>query len=221
MKDKYDEVAEKIIEEVQKTEGMESQALLPVAAILRESFPESSLTEQWEANPMESPNSWPWRDSEAWAEEMRRRAERWVQDPKDRELLIPVTFDEGSGDGQGMHKAKGIYGDWVYMSDFQALAERFILAWELITTSESEPAPAEQGEGLECSGCIPPNMDFCGTLTRCPKPIASRPQPEAKVVPHEVIEALQWGKEHMSGYDVKLFYDAEQALRTAGYTVKE
>ncbi|MDD2496227.1 MAG: hypothetical protein PHE29_13680 [Tissierellia bacterium] len=37
--DEYDEIAEKIIDEVRKTEGWESQATESVAAILRESFP--------------------------------------------------------------------------------------------------------------------------------------------------------------------------------------
>ena len=47
-----------------------------------------------------------------------------------------------------MQKAENMaYGEYVYLEDFQALAERFVLAWELITTSEEEPAQsAPSGE---------------------------------------------------------------------------
>lgn len=40
-------------------------------------------------------------------------------------------------------------------------------------------------------------------------------------VPREVYEALTWGKQQMSGYNAKPFYDAEQALRVAGFEVSD
>lgn len=88
--------------------------------------------------------NWPSRDSVRWVEEMSARADRWVQDPSDRKLLVVPTFDESRGPVKEMREQPHMYGEWVRLEDFQALAERFVLAWELITTSEDETETPER-----------------------------------------------------------------------------
>ena len=74
-----------------------------------------------------------------WEEQIKELAKRYIQDPKDRELLTPTTFDLNVCiSGVSMEPEDGMYGDYVKTDDFMALAERFVLAWELIKEMETE-----------------------------------------------------------------------------------
>ena len=74
-----------------------------------------------------------------WDEQIGELAKRYVQDPEDRSLLTPTTFDlDAQFDVSTMEPEDGMYGDYVKTNDFMALAERFVLAWELIKETESE-----------------------------------------------------------------------------------
>lgn len=74
-----------------------------------------------------------------WEEQIGELAKRYVQDPKDRDLLTPKTFDLNARiDGASMEPEDGMYGDYVSTNDFMALAERFVLAWELIKEMEKD-----------------------------------------------------------------------------------
>jgi len=66
-------------------------------------------------------------------------AERYCQDLEDRKLITPMTYDpNGSDVGSSMLEVAGMYGEYVSSDDFKALAQRFLLAMELIHEMETE-----------------------------------------------------------------------------------
>ena len=71
-----------------------------------------------------------------WFESVAGRAGKYIQDPADRELLTPETYDLIRDPHYPRMEAQGIFGDYVETEAFQALAERFIKAWELIGAME-------------------------------------------------------------------------------------
>lgn len=57
-----------------------------------------------------------------------------------------------------------------------------------VTPSEDDP----------CKGCIPPSMDFCGTLSKCPKPV----QDDGKV------ETCKWYPQVSDEDDSDAYYES-------------
>ena len=65
------------------------------------------------------------------------RAMELCQDENDRKLLDPETYTIHSKEWDSVRlEAAGRFGDYVEIDDFHALAERFLLAMELIKTME-------------------------------------------------------------------------------------
>ena len=77
-----------------------------------------------------------------WKDRMAYLAEKYVQDPSDGSLILPKTYDLYTDClGAYMEEVDSMCGDYVKTEDFKALAERFVLAWELIKELEKK----EQG----------------------------------------------------------------------------
>ena len=75
--------------------------------------------------------------TDLWFDVARAKAESVVQDPEDRKLLAPETYDLIHAVDYPHMGASGIFGDYVEVEAFQQLGDRFLLACELIKTMES------------------------------------------------------------------------------------
>lgn len=70
-----------------------------------------------------------------WQSQIKLLAERFTQDHQSLDLLTPETYDLSSID-DGRMVVSGEYGDYVDVEAFEALAERFVMALELIKLME-------------------------------------------------------------------------------------
>lgn len=73
----------------------------------------------------------------SWQEKMNELAQRFCQDENDRRLIDIETYEVRSREWESKRlEPVGEFGDWVEVEDFRKLAERFLLAMELIHTME-------------------------------------------------------------------------------------
>lgn len=73
----------------------------------------------------------------SWQEKANELARRFCQDENDRNLIDVETYDIESKDWDSRRLSPcGQFGDWVEVESFRKLAERFLLAMELIKTME-------------------------------------------------------------------------------------
>lgn len=72
----------------------------------------------------------------SWQERIDELARRFCPDENDRKLLNVETYDVHTKWDCGQMTAQGQYGDYVDVESFRKLAERFLLAMELIQLME-------------------------------------------------------------------------------------
>lgn len=78
------------------------------------------------------------KDFISWQEKINELARRFCPDENDRALLDVETYDVHSKWDCGQMTAQGEYGDYVEVESFRKLAERFLLAMELIRLFEED-----------------------------------------------------------------------------------
>ena len=91
--------------------------------------------------------------TDEWFEKALTKAEAVVQDPEDRKLLNPETYDLIHAIDYPHMEASGIFGDYVEIEAFQKLADRFLLACELIKTMESNYLETPDSSTRDCDTC--------------------------------------------------------------------
>jgi hypothetical protein len=78
---------------------------------------------------------------DSWQDQANYLAKKYCQDENDRKLINVETYDCVNCDGMGNRMwAQGEYGDYVSVDAFRSLAERFLLAMELIHEMEKDDA---------------------------------------------------------------------------------
>lgn len=85
-----------------------------------------------------------------WFEAIGSKAEKFVQDPADRELLTPETYDMIRDPHYPRMESQGIFGEYVEVEAFQALADRFLKAWELVKVMEGNANSPESPDSCAC-----------------------------------------------------------------------
>ena len=76
----------------------------------------------------------------SWQEKANYLADRFCQDENDRKLLEVETYDCTNHYDYAEMLPQGQWGDYVTVEAFRALAERFLLAMELIHEMEKDDA---------------------------------------------------------------------------------
>lgn len=82
-----------------------------------------------------------------WFDFVAGRAAKIIQDPADRKLLTPETYDLIRNSHDPRMESQGIFGEYVEVAAFQALAERFLKAWEIVRAMEDNANYPEIPDG--------------------------------------------------------------------------
>lgn len=172
--------------------------------------------------------------TDLWFDVARAKAESVVQDPEDRKLLAPETYDIIHAVDYPHMAASGIYGDYVEIEAFQQLGDRFLMAWELIKTMESNSPESPDSSPRDCDTCRhwggwSKNCGFCHNRSKWegrsapePRPAkepAPSPSEECETVAEEldyfegVIGRLEAGMQH-NQFAVGIAIDLRSSLRS-------